>query len=76
MARLFSFLLVLLAFALIICQVAAGAPTPTDEEPTLVDRTEHNMSNAQRLRRGMPLRKPDHYFDARLGPRAEPSAVR
>ncbi|TYJ54466.1 hypothetical protein B9479_004883 [Cryptococcus floricola] len=74
MARLLPFLLVLLAFALMICQ-AAGAPTPTDEKPSLVDRTEHNMSNAQRLRRGMPLRKPDHYFDARLGPRAEPSAV-
>ncbi|WWC69920.1 uncharacterized protein I206_103864 [Kwoniella pini CBS 10737] len=30
----------------------------------------NNMSNAQRMKRNLPLRKPGHMFDARLGPRA------
>ncbi|WWC89032.1 uncharacterized protein L201_003950 [Kwoniella dendrophila CBS 6074] len=28
------------------------------------------LSNAQRMKRGLPLRKPGHLFNARLGPRA------
>ncbi|WWC62175.1 uncharacterized protein I303_104769 [Kwoniella dejecticola CBS 10117] len=36
----------------------------------------NNMSNAQRMKRNLPLRKPGHMFDARLGARAPaPSEV-
>ncbi|WWD17041.1 hypothetical protein CI109_101478 [Kwoniella shandongensis] len=46
----------------------AGAMQPRGELP----KTKHldRMSNAQRIRQGLPLRKPGHVFDARLGPRA------
>ncbi|WVQ79956.1 hypothetical protein IAT38_002057 [Cryptococcus sp. DSM 104549] len=68
MARITLFLFTLLAFALVIC-AAAAAPTPTEDHAELASRLDR-MSNAQRMKRGLPLRKPSHFFDARLGPRA------
>ncbi|WRT66644.1 uncharacterized protein IL334_003603 [Kwoniella shivajii] len=56
-------------------QLQLPPTTPTSEEETGEDMfTEmemlDNLSNAQRMARGLPLRKPGHLFNARLGPRA------
>ncbi|KAK6909765.1 hypothetical protein I204_04679 [Kwoniella mangroviensis CBS 8886] len=49
----------------------------TSEEATQQIEMLDNLSNAQRMARGLPLRKPGHLFNARLGARAPaPSQLR